>query len=98
MINLPDASRGGKVREMKVMTVVGTRPEIIRLSRVMAALTESGKRTGAQKTLALKEVCDALEIAVPKNWREFPEDKLPEALRFLTGESDGDQDGVWDDQ
>ena len=28
-------------RKLKVMTVVGTRPEIIRLSRVIAALDES---------------------------------------------------------
>lgn len=31
---------GSEVRKMKVMTVVGTRPEIIRLSRVMAKLDE----------------------------------------------------------
>ena len=31
---------GNEVRKMKVMTVVGTRPEIIRLSRVIAKLDE----------------------------------------------------------
>lgn len=31
---------GNEVRKMKVMTVVGTRPEIIRLSRVIAKLDQ----------------------------------------------------------
>lgn len=38
--SLPVAQKGFFVKKLKVMTVVGTRPEIIRLSRVMAKLDQ----------------------------------------------------------
>ncbi len=40
-MNTPITNNQSLITKLKVMTVVGTRPEIIRLSRVMAALDSS---------------------------------------------------------
>lgn len=60
------------IKKLKVMTVVGTRPEIIRLSRVMAALDESPSiehvtvHTGQNYDYELNDVFyDDLEIRKP---------------------------------
>ena len=64
---------GGVVKRMKIMTVVGTRPEIIRLSRVMAALDKYADHilvhTGQNFDYELNEVFFSdLEIRKPDHF------------------------------
>jgi len=63
------------VKKMKIMTVVGTRPEIIRLSRVLAALDRHGKHilvhTGQNYDYELNEIFfQDLEVKKPDYFLE----------------------------
>ena len=57
------------VNKMKIMTVVGTRPEIIRLSRVMALLDKNCNHTivhtGQNYDYELNEIFNDLDIRKP---------------------------------
>ena len=66
------------MKKLKVMTVVGTRPEIIRLSRVMAALDNSEAiehvivHTGQNYDYELNQIFfDDLEIRKPEIFLAF---------------------------
>ena len=64
---------GSRAKRLKVATVIGTRPEIIRLSRVMAALDEATDHlvvhTGQNYDYELNQIFfDDLELRKPDHF------------------------------
>lgn len=78
---------------MKVMTIVGTRPEIIRLSRVMAALDRyvdhEIAHTGQNYDYELNQVFfDDLEIRKPDHFLEAAGKNAAETIGLIIGKTD----------
>ncbi|MBN1242931.1 MAG: UDP-N-acetylglucosamine 2-epimerase (non-hydrolyzing) [Spirochaetales bacterium] len=78
---------------MKVMVVVGTRPEIIRLSRTIAALRETMEcvlvHTGQNHSRELKDVFfEDLGIAPPEHYLDVAGGNLAETLGAIIVKSD----------
>src|SRR5512139_3122416 len=78
---------------MKVATIVGTRPEIIRLSRVMAALDRSVDHaiihTGQNYDYELNQIFfDDLEIRKPDRFLNAAGKNTAETIGLVIGRSD----------
>lgn len=85
-----DSNKGVCVKKLKVATVVGTRPEIIRLSRVMAALARHVDHvlihTGQNYDYELNQIFfDDLELRKPDHFLNAVGENAAETIGLIIG-------------